>query len=432
MIGPDWRRFGGASGRPDRQAPGRPAPGRPAAAGESSALSLFADVRPGSIATSAVSVSALVNAAKGILETRIRPLWVRGEVTDFKAHRSGHWYFSLRDPSATLRCVVWASDQRGMGAPPADGTELVAYGQMTIYSARADMQLRITALEAVGDGLQRRAIERARRALERDGLLAIERKRSLPRLPKCIAVITSRDGAALHDIVAVARRRAPSLRIVIVSARVQGDGAPEALCLAFDRVERWGQADVVIVGRGGGAKEDLSAFNNEGVARAVAACSVPTISAVGHEVDTTLCDLVADYRAPTPSAAAEAAVPALAHESERARALAALLTGAMRRRLTAADTRMGRAADGMRRRVIRSTERRRATLTALAGQIEALSPLATLARGFAVPRGADGRTLTSARDFVLGDSFDLLIKDGVVGAVTSRVEPAVEPGPEAM
>jgi exodeoxyribonuclease VII large subunit len=186
---------------------------------------------------------------------------------------------------------------------------------------------------------------------------------------------------------------------------------------------------VVIVGRGGGAKEDLSAFNSERVARAVAACAVPTISAVGHEVDITLCDLVADYRAPTPSAAAEAAVPALAHESERARALGALLAAAMRRKLTSARTRMGRAADATRRRAIRATERRRATLTVLAGQVEALSPLATLARGFAVPRGPDGRTLSAARDFVVGTSFDLMIRDGVVGAITSRVDIAGEERP---
>jgi exodeoxyribonuclease VII large subunit len=429
MIGPDWRRFGGPGPGSSGGRHTSPLSSRAAAFPEAVAPSLFADVRPGAIATSAVAVSTVVNAVKGVIENTVRPLWVRGEVTDFKAHRSGHWYFNLRDPWATLRCVVWASDQRGMAAPPEDGTELVAYGQMTIYPARADIQLRVTAIEAVGDGLQRRAIERVRLALERDGLLALERKRSLPRLPRCLAVITSRDGAALHDIVAVARRRAPSLRIVILATRVQGEGAPEELCRAFDRLRRWGAADVVIVGRGGGAKEDLSAFNSERVARAVAACAVPTISAVGHEVDITLCDLVADYRAPTPSAAAEAAVPALAHESERARAFGALLVAAMRRKLTSARTRVGRAADATRRRAIRATERRRATLTVLAGQVEALSPLATLARGFAVPRGPDGRTLSAARDFVVGTSFDLMIRDGVVGAITSRVDIAGEERP---
>ena len=155
--------------------------------------------------------------------------------------------------------------------------------------------------------MRRKALEATRARLEADGLLSLDRKRTLPRFPRVIAVVTSPDGAALHDIVAVTRQRAANVRLVLVPAKVQGDGAPGDLRRALDRVNRWGEADLVIIGRGGGAREDLWAFNDERVARAVAACRVPTISAVGHEVDITICDLVADYRAPTPSAAAEAA-----------------------------------------------------------------------------------------------------------------------------
>jgi exodeoxyribonuclease VII large subunit len=311
--------------------------------------------------------------------------------------------------------------------PPGDGTEIMVFGQMTVYTARADMQLRVTALGMIGDGRQRRAIERIRLALERDGLLALERKRALPRFPQCLAVITSRDGAALHDIIAVARRRAPSLRIVVIAARVQGDGAPDDLCLAFDRLRRWACADVVIVGRGGGAKEDLSAFNDERVARAVAACEVPTVSAVGHEVDVTLCDLVADYRAPTPSAAAEAAVPALVHEAQRAKALRVALLAGMRRKLALARGRMERTGDAVGRRAVQSTERRRADLNGLAGRVDALSPLTTMARGFVVARGPDGGTMSATADFAPGSPFDLLLRDGTVGAITSRVAPGAGP-----
>jgi len=392
--------------------------------------SLFEAPVPGGSPDSAVAVSTLTLSVKQVLERAVRALWVRGEITDFKAHRNGHWYFSLRDETAQLRCVVWAGDQRRMAVAPDDGTAVVVYGQLTMYTVRGDVQLRVTAIEATGDGLRRRALERTLEALRRDGLLAPERKRALPRLPRCLAVVTSPDGAALHDIVAVARRRAPSLRIVIVASRVQGEGAPDELCAALDRLARWGEADVVIVGRGGGAKEDLGAFNDERVARALAACPAPTVSAVGHEIDTTLCDLVADFRAPTPSAAAESAVPLWADEEQRLRVVGARVAGAAQRRLQEARGRLGRAGEMSRRGATRSGERRRARFDAAAGRLDALSPLATLARGFAVARDLDGHALTVTADFAPGMAFDLTIRDGVVGAVTSSITaatPAAQP-----
>jgi exodeoxyribonuclease VII large subunit len=418
---------GGDRGRGDWTGRGWPLTGRshgvPPQGTNRPAPSLFDDVTPGRSPRSAVSVSTIAELTKKTLEGAIRPLWVRGEVTGFKAYQSGHWYFTLHDDKSLLKCVVFASDQRGVAAPPREGTDILAFGQITAYPARGQMHFRVTALEARGDGLNRKAVERTLERLRQDGLLAADRKRPLPRFPRCLAVVTSVDGAALHDIVAVARRRSPSLRIVVVPARVQGEGAPEALCLALDRLHRWGRADVVIVGRGGGAKEDLGAFNHEQVARAVAACGCPTVSAVGHEIDTTLCDLVADHRAPTPSAAAETAVPLMASHDVRVRALAVRLGNVARRRLSYAEQRLTHAASAARRGAERLHERRGATLSHLATRVQALSPLAALARGFSVARGADGRTLAAAADFVPGGEFELFVRDGVIQAVTSDVLP---------
>lgn len=387
---------------------------------------------PGSSARAAVPISLLTTTAKEVLEGAFLPLWVRGEVSDFKRHRNGHWYFSLRDATSQIRCVVWSRDQRGIPASPDDGMQVTALGQVTVYAARGDLQFTVKAMEAAGDGLWRKALERARQALERDGLLDPERRRPLPRYPRRVAVITSPSGAALHDVVAVARRRWAAIELVVVPARVQGDGAPEELCAALDQVARWGDADVVIIGRGGGAREDLWAFNDERVARAVAACPVPVISAVGHEVDVTLCDLVADLRAATPSAAAEAAVPVHAEAAALAGRLGAELQMAITARLERAAGRREQLAGALRGRADWLLERRRGRCQQLAGRLHALSPLATLARGYAVARGEDGATLASVRSFEPGGRFDLLLRDGQVRASALAVEPdalAAGPGP---
>ena len=379
---------------------------------------------PGSSAASAVGISTLTTTAREVLEGAFMPLWVRGEVSDFKKHRNGHWYFSLRDESAQVRCVVWARDQRNIPAAPDDGMQVSALGQVTVYVARGDLQLTVKAMEAAGDGLWRKALELARQSLERDGLLASERKRRLPRFPRRVAVVTSPSGAALHDIISVARRRWPAVELVIVPAKVQGEGAPEEICAALEMVGRWKDADVVIVGRGGGAREDLWAFNDERVARAVASCPIPTISAVGHEVDFTLCDLVADLRAATPSAAAEAAVPVHADTVAKVRRLSVELRGAIGRRIAFGEEERRRVARSLARGGERLLERRNARARQLAGRLNALSPLATLARGYAVARSEDGsRTLSSVEDFSEGGSFSLLVRDGSVDATVSRVKP---------
>ena len=379
----------------------------------------FADV-PGASAASAVPVSVLTATAKDLLEGAFLPLWVRGEVTDFKAHRNGHWYFSLRDHAAQMRCVVWGRDQRGIPAPPDDGMEITALGQVTVYAARGEMQLSVKAMEAAGDGLWRKALDLALARLQADGLLAVERKRPLPRFPRRVAVVTSPSGAALHDIVAVARRRWAAVEIILVPAKVQGDGAADELCAAIELAGRYAP-DVVIVGRGGGGRDDLWAFNDERVARAVANCPVPTVSAVGHEVDVTLCDLVADVRAATPSAAAEAVVPVHRDVAAGVRRLADRLLQAMGLRIMDAADERRRLADALLLRADRVVERRQAAVRELAARLHALSPLATLGRGYAVALDDAGRTLASAAAFAPGRDFGLLLRDGRVRATTLSV-----------
>ncbi len=376
---------------------------------------------PGRSRETAIGISELNDAAKLLVESSFGRFWVRGEVGDFKSHRSGHWYFSLRDASAQIPCVVWASDQRGIPAPPDDGMQVFAQVQMTLYAAKGSIQLRVSRLEAAGDGLWRKAMEQTIARLTVDGLLLPERKRPLPRYPRVVAVVTSIDGAALRDIIAVARRRRPGLRIVVSATAVQGENAPMEICAAIDRIARWGRADVLIVGRGGGSREDLWAFNDERVARSVAECLIPVVSAVGHEIDTTICDLVADVRAATPSAAAETAIPAVGEMLAALVGQRRRLTGGVQRRTETAALDLRTVARDMRSASLRAAERRRASVGGMAGRLNALSPLATLARGYAVARGASGETLASAEQFAVGESFELMLRDGRVEATTRGV-----------
>ncbi|WP_337170481.1 exodeoxyribonuclease VII large subunit [Gemmatimonas aurantiaca] len=381
------------------------------------------DIAPGSEPEAALSVHTLTSAAKDLIEGAFPPLWVRGEVTNFKKHRNGHWYFSLRDAQAQVNCVIWSSATRRIPAAPDEGMQVIALGQMTVWPVRGDLQFSVRQLEAEGDGLWRKALEQARLRLERDGLLAAERKRRLPAFPRRIAVITSPDGAALHDIITVTRGRSADVELVVVPAKVQGDGAPESLMAALDRVARWGKADLVIIGRGGGSREDLWAFNDERLARALAACPLPTISAVGHEVDISLCDLVADLRAATPSAAAELAVPSRRELIARVDALGKRLASAAVRREERAAASLVQVRKRLALMATRVVDRRRARIETLAGQLQALSPLATLARGFAVARGADGATLNRREQFAPGAPFELWLQDGIVDATVQGARP---------
>lgn len=375
---------------------------------------------PGASAESAVAVGTLTQTAKDLLEGALFPLWVRGEITDFKRHRNGHWYFCLRDGEAQVKCVVWSRDTRSIPASPDDGMQLAAFGQLSVYAARGEMQFVVRRMEAEGEGLWRKALDATVQRLTLDGLLAPERKRRLPRYPRQVAVITSGSGAAFHDVVSVMKRRAPGVRVVLVPAAVQGPQATRELVAALEQVGRWGQADAVIFGRGGGGREDLWAFNDEGVARALASCPIPTISAVGHEIDMSVCDLVADMRAATPSAAAELAVRSYEDASEGLRRSAHRLAGAVDSRLAQARQRLSASGRLLSHRGARLVDRRRTRMQALAGRLDALSPLATLARGFAVARTRDGRTAASTRQLPPGTPFDLLLRDGRVRATAGE------------
>lgn len=384
--------------------------------------SAAANADPGLTPESAISVATLTLATRDIIEGAVEALWVRGEVVGLKEHRNGHWYFTLKDAEAQIRCVMWASDARRALAAPDEGMTVIALGKLTVFAARGELQLRVLRLESAGDGLWRKAFEQTRKKLEAEGLFAAERKRPLPLLPRCVAVVTSADGAALHDVVAVVRRRCPIVQVVLSPAVVQGEEAPKSIVAALRRVARWGRADVVILGRGGGSREDLWAFNDEKVVRAAAAMPIPVISAVGHEVDVTLCDLAADVRAATPSAAAEAAVPLLAALRDRLRGLGHDVRDAALSRVREARQRLERAGAAIGRAASRPVERRRLILEGIAGRLHALSPLATLGRGYAVLTAADGTPVTSVLALAPGDRFVARLHDGRVAARAESIE----------
>lgn len=381
---------------------------------------------PGSAETPgrrAYSVSDVNRLVRQLLEGRVPPLWVAGEVTNWKRYASGHCYFSLRDAQAQLRCVMFRNEAAQLPTDPEEGMKVRALGRVTVYEKRGDFQLIVDVLEGEGgDGLWRLAFERLRAKLEAEGLLAPERKRPLPRHPRRVGVVTSAAGAALHDILQVVERRAPWTTVVLCPARVQGDGAAQEVARALRTVGRRGDVDVVIVGRGGGSVEDLWAFNEEVVARAIADCPVPVVSAVGHEVDVTIADLVADLRAPTPSAAAERVAPDGAGIRRAVELGRDRMVAALRRRVADAERDVQSMADGLRLGMDRLLQSRSERLSRVAGRLEALSPLSALARGYAVPQDADGRVLRRASEFVAGGRFRLRVVDGRVHAVVERVE----------
>lgn len=370
-----------------------------------------------------MSVLDLTLKTREVVESKLKGIWVRGEISDFKRHRNGHWYFCLRDRDAQIRCVVWLADQYRIPAPPDDGMQVVLFGQMTVFAARGDLQLKVRRIDAEGDGLWRKALTLTLAKLHKEGLLDESRKRAIPRYPRCIAVVTSADGAALRDIAAVIRKRSIGARLVVCPTQVQGDTAALEIAAAIRRVGRWGRADVLIVGRGGGSKDDLWAFNDERVARAVAASAIPVISAVGHEVDITVCDAIADLRAPTPSAAAAAAC-ASRDEVRKALTLAQReLSGLAQKRILDARIRLDRLGGSMAQASSRVVSRKKAALGTCAARLNALSPLGTLSRGYAVARDEKGRALTSTQHFAPNLKFRLLLHDGEVAAATEMVSP---------
>ena len=359
-------------------------------------------------------VSEVNAAARELIEGVFPPLWVHGEIANFTKARSGHCYFSLRDADAQLRCVMWRDEARRLPTLPSEGMQVRALGRLTLYEQRGEFQLSVAELEAKGEGLWKLALDRLRTKLEAEGLTAPARKRPLPAHPACVGVVTSSAGAALRDIVTVIRRRAPWTRIVLAAARVQGEGAADEVARAIRLMGRAACAEVLIVGRGGGSIEDLWAFNEEVVARAIAESPVPVISAVGHETDVTIADLVADLRAPTPSAAAEAAVPDGAAVRREVDDLRVRIHDCTRERIADGREAVFNARLDLRAAAERALRARRDGLAATAARLQALSPLNVLSRGYAVPLAPGGRVLRRVDDFAAGAPFDLRVADGVV------------------
>ncbi len=374
---------------------------------------------PGGAPDTAVSVAELNERARRLIEGALGSLWVGGEVSNWRPHRSGHCYFNLRDDTAQISCVIWRSDLGRLPAHPEEGMQVAAFGLPTIYGGRGSYQLVVRDLRAEGEGLWRLAFEQLKAKLAAEGLLDPERKRTLPSVPARIGVVTSRSGAALRDVLAVVRRRAPWARVLISDCRVQGDGAGESIATALDRLVRHGACDVVLLTRGGGSVEDLWAFNEEVVARAIVACPVPTISAVGHEIDVTISDLVADVRAPTPSAAGEVVVPDTAVLLAVLRTRAGELVETLRGRTSKGRERARAGGTGLDDRFRRGLRNRRERRMRAGGRLEALSPLATLARGYSVPLDSEGRVLRDTSMFDVGEAFDLRVVDG---SVQCRIE----------
>jgi exodeoxyribonuclease VII large subunit len=366
-----------------------------------------------------LSVSQLAGAVKALLEGSIQPLWIRGEVTGFKAWSSGHWYFTLRDAGAQLRCCMWRTYSQRAGRPPADGTAVYAFGRPTLYEDKGDFQFVVQRLlPTAAVGTQQLRLERVKAALAADGLFDVGRKRALPRCPDRVALVTSTDGAALRDIVTVTRKRWPGGTLLVVASRVQGEGAARELVAALRRVNRL-EVDLCIVARGGGAQLDLAAFNEEAVCRALAAVRVPTVSAVGHETDVSLTDLVADIRAATPSAAAELAFADAADVHRQVHQLAGRLARSLGRRAELLEERLARAGDRLEAAVDQRLGVLRHRSERLGAELDALSPLRVLERGYAVPRDPSGHVLRRRAEFRAGSAFSLRVTDGVVPA---RVE----------
>ena len=403
-------------------------------------LDLFADPprRPGPRPPPAPHVWTVrqVNRVARLALEQTSHLWVSGEVTNFRRQRSGHCYFTLKDDVAQLRCVMFRRDAAKLPTDPSEGMTLRVFGGLTLYEARGVYQFIVAKLEAESEGgMWKLAFDRLKETLDIEGLTAPGRKRALPAYPRRVGIVTSPTSAALRDVVAVIARRAPWVRLLVRGTRVQGRGAGDEIAAAITTLASR-DVDVIIVARGGGSIEDLWGFNEEPVARAVAASPVPVISGVGHETDVTICDLVADLRAATPSAAAEAVAPdrkavtrllegfgqrlgkGLAARARSRRWRLEQAGGALIRRgrrgvevcRDRLDTGRSRMSEAVRRRIRHDTAR----LAEAAAAMEALSPVSTLARGYAVPLDGDGRLLRTIQDFTPARDFRLRVVDGNV------------------
>ena len=377
-------------------------------------------------------------------DPRFADVWVEGELSNVSRAASGHIYFTLKDSGGAMRCAFFRRDNAKSRAAMQNGAQVVAHGRVSLYEPRGDLQLIVDFAADAGQGILNLQFERLKERLAEEGLFEEGRKRPLPVLPRRIGLITSAGGAVLHDICNVLRRRWPLVEVVLAPTLVQGDGSVEGVVNAFALLGHLAGVDLIIVARGGGSLEDLWTFNEEAVARAIFASPVPVISAIGHETDFTIADFVADLRAPTPSVAAELAVPDQREVSDRLEEVALSLGELVAARLREFRGEVTSLRDRVQRRrpdisalrrdiadqqrwgrefALRAVRSRIAELGNRYAQLHALSPHATLARGYAVVQvDGGGPTVTSVRDVTAGDQLRIAVADGVVGATVRTVQ----------
>ena len=365
------------------------------------------------------SVSSLTERIKGTLETDFAGIAVHGEITNLARPKSGHLYFSLRDSTASLRAVMWKSDAQRLAFDLSDGLAVRMLGRLTVYAPRGDYQAVVRHLEPEGIGAQELAFRQLHARLSAEGLFDPQRKRHLPRFPRRILVVTSPTGAAVRDLLQVTGRRWAAAELLIAPARVQGAGAGAEIAAAIVLANRVENADLIIVARGGGSAEDLWAFNEEIVARAIAGSRLPVISAVGHEIDVTLADLAADRRALTPSEAGELAVPDSREVAMHLDRLAERIHRASQTRLREAKDHLDQLSERALAALRWQLDDRKHRLGRLAASLDALSPLAVLSRGYTLTFQADGKTLVLSPGEVRPD--DLIHTRLKSGEITSRV-----------
>ena len=393
---------------------------------------------------SALTVSQLNRQAKTLLEQGLGRLWVEGEISNIARPASGHVYFTLKDNAAQVRAAFFRQRQRGPVLNFKDGDQVLAYGRVSLYEARGDYQLIVEQMEFAGEGALKRQFEVLKKKLGAEGLFDEQRKRELPTLPRRIGIITSPSGAAVRDIISVLARRFPSIPVIVYPGAVQGDSAPGELVAALATAVQRDECDVLLIGRGGGSLEDPMAFNDEQLARAIADCPIPIVSAVGHEVDFTIADFVADVRAPTPSVAAEIVVPDRDDWLRSINNLANRIVRLGRRSLED----LGQSLDWLSRRLVQtspsaSLERSAARLNNLqqrlstaaqrsvsdvshrlqlaARGLNAVSPLATLERGYAIVEDAkSGKVLLNATEVSAGDDIRARLSDGELIATVRK------------
>ena len=379
------------------------------------------------------SVTQVTRYIKTLLDTddELADLWVEGEISNFSQASSGHCYFTLKDNDSELRCVMWRGQVGRLRWQPRQGDWIEAHGYVSVYERGGTYQFYADVIERGGVGLRWREFEELKERLQAEGLFDAALKRPLPRFPKRIAAATSPTGAAIRDIITVARRRWPAVHIIVIPTLVQGDGAPASIVSSIEQANALAEAgngdgdgmgiDVLIVGRGGGSAEELWAFNDEMVARAIRSSRIPVVSAVGHETDFTIADFAADVRAATPSAAAEVVVPDMGVYLRQLEAERARLVRSMRRLIAQRQQRV----DELRRWLVLKTQTKlrasRERVQRLAGVLSALDPQAVLGRGYAICRGPDGAIMKDSKAVHLGDAVSVKLGRGAIGCEVREV-----------